>query len=130
MWDGKSQAACAQMLMGALAALAALAAGEASPYAANSVQVTLLTMATLTMALHTKVLLTMTILTMVLLTMALLTMALLTTANSMQAAIWVQLRPNPDPDPNPNPNQAAIWVQPVIAALVCLGRGDESGAVR
>tara|TARA_B100000787_G_scaffold67713_1_gene49725 strand:+ start:374 stop:547 length:174 start_codon:yes stop_codon:yes gene_type:complete len=57
-------------------------------------------------------------------------MALLTTANSMQAAIWVQLRPNPDPDPNPNPNQAAIWVQPVIAALVCLGRGDESGAVR
>ncbi len=63
MWDGKSQAACAQMLMGALAALAALAAGEASPYAVNSVQ-------------------------------------------------------------------AAIWVQPVIAALVCLGRGDESGAVR
>ena len=122
MWDGKSQAACAQMLMGALAALAALAAGEASPYAVNSVQVTLLTMATLTMALLTKVLLTMTILTMI----------LLTTANSMQAAIWVQLRPNPDPNPNPNPypNQAAIWVQPVIAALVCLGRGDESGAVR
>jgi hypothetical protein len=26
--------------------------------------------------------------------------------------------------------QAAIWVQPVIAALVCLGRDDESGAVR
>ena len=48
------------MLLGALAALAALAVGQASPYAANSVQATLtmtplaiLTMATLTMAIPT-----------------------------------------------------------------------------
>ena len=52
-------------------------------------------------------------------------MVLPTSANSVQAAIWVQLRRNP----GPKPNQAAIWVQPVIAALVCLGRDDESGAV-
>ena len=53
-------------------------------------------------------------------------MVLPTSANSVQAAIWVQLRPSP----GPKPNQAAIWVQPVIAALVCLGRGDKGAAAR
>ena len=55
-----SQAACAQMLLGALAALAALAVGQASPYAANSVQAAL-TMATLPLALLTMATLTMAI---------------------------------------------------------------------
>ena len=57
VWDEQSQAACAKILVHALAA------GHASPYAANAVQ-------------------------------------------------------------------AAIWVQPVIAALVCLGSRDERGAKR
>ena len=30
----------------------------------------------------------------------------------------------------PNALQAAIWAQPGIAALVCLGRGDKGGAAR
>ena len=33
-------------------------------------------------------------------------------------------------NPTSNPNQAAIWAQPGIAALVCLGRGDKGGAAR
>ena len=47
------------MLLSALAALAALAVGQASPYAANSVQA--LTMATLPLALLTMATLTMAI---------------------------------------------------------------------